>query len=150
MTIQSIIKKSLLVAGAIGAVSLAAVPSVSARVHGGGLGRAVVASDNACFNLFFNGVTNICGTTKSFEVPLPADAQGVKNITFTGNGITCQGHGSDSGTTSLSNGTSVTLASGAAILSGTSTGTTLPGGGRLWLTCSVSSGGKLLEIDFNH
>jgi hypothetical protein len=83
-------------------------------------------------------------------VPLPADAQGTKSIVLTGNGISCQGHASDSGVTSLSNGSVVTLASGSTPLSGTSTSTILPGGGRLWLTCSINSGGRLLEIDYNH
>jgi lysozyme family protein len=149
MNIQSIVKRTLLAVGVIGAASLAAVPTVSARVHGAGLGRAVFAADQHCFNLFFNGITNTCsGSARTFEVPLPVDTfTQPKSVTFTGNGATCTAHASDSHFNVLSSGSTVTLNTGSTPDTRTSTAT-VPSGGRLWLTCSLDTNERVLNINY--
>lgn len=147
MIIHSIVKKGLLGIAAVGAVWGASVPTVHAVVHGAGLGRAVFASDASCFNLLHNGVVNVCSTARTFEVPLPVHNSGVKNVVITGNSATCQAHGRNSGTTASTSGTAVTLVAGSTPDTKTSVGVNLPAGGRIFLTCSIASGGSVLNVD---
>jgi len=145
---SSMIKKSLLTLAAASALSIAVIPCVSARQVGGAGGKHIFPSDASCF-LYQNGiVTNQCGTTKAYEVQLPAET-GNWTINFIGKGgVACSANVNDAFGTGFSTSGPQTASGSVFVNKGLGT-LSLTSQGLLWLRCDFPANAALSEVNWN-
>lgn len=135
--------------GALGVVSLAIAPSVSARSLGAGNGRAAAGADQPCFDSNNTVAKNTCGTARNFEVGLPMDNSTLKSFSFTGQNVQCAMGVTNAFDTGFAGSVNVALPAGALSSSGNVAGPLFPAGGKAWVGCTLQPGGQLATISYN-
>lgn len=138
----------------LGAVIVPATSS--ARTQPASLGRAISDSHTGCFSLWYSTVTNNCGGTRGFEMPLVIDSGGNKTVSVTAygagpaNNVCCTASGLNREATLVwGSGAAQCLPSFGSSQVITMTGAHVPGWGYAYATCQVSPGGRVNTVGFN-
>jgi hypothetical protein len=126
-----------------------------ARSNAASSGRAINFADQGCFGLWYSSVTNNCGTTRDWEIPLATDTSGAKTVRVTAfgasaaNNVGCTAVGVNREVTSVwSSGTVFLPAFGSSQII-TLTGASIPAAGTLFAACNVSPSGRVNNVDWN-
>lgn len=142
------LSRTLKLATSMGLVSFISIPTVMARGVDAMSGRARFGSDETCFVHQANSITNMCAAAKTFNVPLVLDSYGAKSITFSAaDGVSCRGYASSETALTSVSGTLATINAGPSTR--TTDGFSVASAGRAWLSCTIQSGGRLLQANYN-
>jgi hypothetical protein len=147
-------KASFIAATVVLATGAVALPAFARSVVAYAGGRSAFPGDASCFAEDWGGAKNNCATMKSYEISLPVDSPGSKNVwvnaygASASNNVGCAAIGIDWAISTHWGGTKVYLpsfGSSATIV----TGAYVPSGGSLYLYCAVDPGGRINSVNFD-